>query len=96
MRLGFGKILAPVLLGSRWVMAPLCLGLIVALVIVLIEFCRELVHAVLGLPEMTGGEVTLAVLKLVDLALIGNLLLMIIGAGVGVFIPPAGAADQMY
>jgi uncharacterized protein (TIGR00645 family) len=86
--------LAPALLGSCRVMAPLCLGLIVALVILPVEFCREPVHAALGLPEMVGGEVTLAVLKRIDLALIANLVLMIIGAAVGVFVPPASTADQ--
>lgn len=88
--LGFAKLV----LLSRWVMAPLSLGLIAALIIDLLEFCRELVHVVLGFPEMTGGEVTLAVLKLIDLVLIANLALMILGAAVGAFAPPTPDADR--
>ena len=36
--------LAKLLLVSRWVMAPLSLGLVTALAIVVVEFCRELVR----------------------------------------------------
>ena len=87
-------LLAKILPASRWAMALLGLGLIVALAIVLAEFCREVVQAVAGFSGMTGSEVTIAVLKLIDLVLIASLALMIIGAGVSVFITPAGASDQ--
>ncbi len=87
MRRGFNAILRSVLLGSRWGMAPLCLGLLAALVIVFAEFCREFYHAVAGFPAMGGPEVILAVLKLVDLVLVANLVVMLISAGVEIFLP---------
>jgi uncharacterized protein (TIGR00645 family) len=76
------------LLGSRWAMAPLCLGLIVALLIVLAQFFRELAHIIAGFMEMDGSGVILAVLKLVDLVFVANLVILIISAGVEVFILP--------
>lgn len=91
-RLGLG--FAKLLLISRWVMAPLSLGLVAALIVILVEFCRELAHAVLGFAGMTGSEVTLAVLKLIDLVLIANLALMILGAAIGAFVPPAPENEQ--
>jgi uncharacterized protein (TIGR00645 family) len=83
--LGFAKLL----LLSRWVMAPLSIGLVAVLIIDLVEFCRELSHIVFGFPDMSGSEVTLGVLKLIDLVLIANLALMILGAAVGAFVRPS-------
>mgnify|MGYP001549925116 FL=1 len=48
-----GKILAQIvptiLIGSRWLMAPLYLGLIAALVVVIVEFFHELAAIVMTL-----------------------------------------------
>ncbi len=85
----FNTILRTVLLGSRWGLAPLCLGLLAALVIVFAEFCRQLYQAVIGFAGMGGTEVTLAVLKLVDLVLVANLVIMIVATGVEIFLPKA-------
>jgi uncharacterized protein (TIGR00645 family) len=52
-----------------------------------------LAHAVAGFPAMTDSEVTLVVLKLVDLVLIANLLLMIVSAGVEIFLPSGTALE---
>src|SRR5438477_12636568 len=90
----FNTILRNFLLGSFWGMAPFCLGLIVALLLVLAEFVRELVQAVLGFTGMGGSEVIIAVLKLVDLVLVANLVVMIIGAGVEIFLPSSMAPDE--
>ena len=63
-------------LASRWSLAPLALGLAAALLIVMVQFFRELVHAITGFAEMDDSAVMIAVLKLVDLALIANLVVM--------------------
>ena len=89
MRSRFNSILRASLLGSRWGMAPFCLGLIVALLLVAAQFFRELARAVAGFAEMGDSDVILAVLKLVDLVLIANLVVMIIAAGVEIFLPAA-------
>lgn len=73
-------------------MAPFFLGLIVALLVVLAQFFRDLVHAVLDFGAMGGGELIVVVLKLVDLVLLANLVLMIVVAGVEIFAP--GSADD--
>jgi len=90
----FNTILRNFLLGSGWGMAPFCLGLIVALALVLAEFVRELGQAVLGFAGMGGSEVIIAALKLVDLVLVANLVVMIIGAGVEIFLPSSSVADR--
>ena len=85
----FNTLLRSTLLGSRWGLAPFCLGLIVALLIVLVQFFRELVQVIVGFVEMGESDVILAVLKLVDLVLIANLMVMLVAAGVEIFLPTA-------
>src|ERR1700694_1802368 len=63
-------------------MAPLYLGLIAALGIILVEFFRELARIITGFGEMTPEMVKLAVLKLVDIVLVGNLVVIMTAAGV--------------
>ena len=74
-------IIAAILIASRWLMAPLYFGLVVSLLVIVIVFFRGLISAIVGFGE-SGGEVILSVLKLIDLILLGNLILIIIGAGV--------------
>ena len=76
------QIVATVLIASRWLMAPLCLGLIAALVVVIVEFFTELVGVAASVGKLYSSELILAVLKLVDLVLLGNLLLIMLFAGV--------------
>ena len=87
------RLLCATLLASRWVMAPLCIGLIVALLIVIGQFFRELAHAAMSFAAMRDAEVILAVLKLVDLLLVANLMIMIIEAGVEIFLPAPPASE---
>ena len=76
------RLIAMTLRASRWLMAPLYLGLIAALGLVLVEFYRELAHTIAGFGEMTIDMVNLAVLKLIDLVLVGNLVFIMTAAGV--------------
>jgi uncharacterized protein (TIGR00645 family) len=76
-------IIAAILTGSRWLMAPLYLGLIAALVVVVVEFFDVLFHTVVGFGRLDPDGTILIVLKLVDLVLIGNLVLIMITAGIG-------------
>lgn len=67
-------------------MAPFYVGLVLALLMLLVVFVRELVHY-LPLAFMTGPEemkadtAILAILSLVDLSLAGNLLLIVLYSG---------------
>jgi len=76
-------VISAVLIASRWLMAPLYLGLIAALIVVGIEFFAELIRTVAGFGGLGADGVILAVLKLIDLVLIANLVLIMISAGIG-------------
>ena len=71
------------LIASRWLMAPLYLGLIAALVLVGAEFFVELAQSIAGFAKLGIDGVILGVLKLIDLVLIANLVLIMISAGIG-------------
>ena len=69
---------------SRWLMAPMYLGLVIALALLMVVFAKELFYyapKILFDPTMTANDGILAVLTLVDLSLAGNLLLIVMFSG---------------
>lgn len=71
---------------SRWLQAPLYLGLIVAQGVYVYEFMHELTHLVVKVGELTETEVMLIVLGLIDVVMIANLLIMVIIGGYETFV----------
>lgn len=69
------------LFASRWLLAPFYLGLAVSIVVLLVKFMAELLHLVTHAFTSTESEVILGVLALVDLALTGSLLIIVIFSG---------------
>lgn len=83
-----------VLFTSRWLMAPMYLGLVGALIMLLISFCQELLHFSLNIFSATQSEVVLAMLSLIDLTLAGNLLLIVIFSGYENFVSKMDTEDH--
>ena len=73
--------LEAVLFASRWLLAPFYLGLAISIAILLIKFMQELYALALKALFATEAEAILGVLSLVDLALTGSLLLIVIFSG---------------
>jgi uncharacterized protein (TIGR00645 family) len=69
------------LFASRWLMAPMYVGLAIALALMVVIFARELVEAVPLALVMTPEQGILVVLTLIDLTLAANLLLIVIFSG---------------
>jgi uncharacterized protein (TIGR00645 family) len=80
------KFVANLLIASRWLMAPLYVGLLAALVVVIIAFFQDLVETVKGLADLHRDGVILSTLKLIDMVLVGNLVLIVIGAGIDILV----------
>jgi uncharacterized protein (TIGR00645 family) len=78
---------------SRWLLAPVFLGLAVALLFVMVNFIVQLVHYIPEFVTMSIDDVASAVLSLIDLALLGNLLLIVIFSGYENFVSKIGAAQ---
>ena len=75
---------------SRWLQAPLYLGLIVAQVVYVVVFITELVHLAeevfSDLRHIDEAMIMLSVLGLIDVVMIANLLIMVIIGGYETFV----------
>lgn len=70
-----------VLIASRWLLAPLYLGLAGLLVLFTIQFAVELVHLFQKAFWLKEVDLILAALNMIDLALIGGLVVMVMLTG---------------
>jgi uncharacterized protein (TIGR00645 family) len=71
---------------SRWLQAPLYLGLIIAQAVYVYQFFHELLHLVTSTGRLSETEVMLVVLGLIDVVMIANLLIMVIIGGYETFV----------
>lgn len=74
---------------SRWLQAPLYIGLIVAQGVYVWQFWKELIHLIsmMGIDKsVTETELMLIVLGLIDVVMISNLLVMVIVGGWETFV----------
>ena len=71
---------------SRWIQAPLYIGLIAAQAVYVVKFWKELVHLVTDFGHLNENDVMLVVLGLVDVVMIANLLIMVIIGGYETFV----------
>jgi uncharacterized protein (TIGR00645 family) len=69
------------LFASRWLMAPIYLGLVIALAALMVIFVRELVEELVQIWTISEQALVVWILTLIDMSLAGNLLLMVIFAG---------------
>jgi len=74
------------LYASRWVLAPVYIGLSLALFLLGAKFFQEVTHALPLVFSMSESDLVLLVLTLVDMALVGGLLVMVMFSGYENFI----------
>lgn len=86
--------LETVLFASRWLLAPFYLGLALSLIVLLIKFTAELAHIAAHAFTATESDVILGVLALVDLALTGSLLVIVIFSGYENFVSRIDHGDH--
>jgi uncharacterized protein (TIGR00645 family) len=79
---------------SRFLLAPLYLGLVGALVLLCWRFIIEFYHLASHIGEATAQTFTLDLLALLDLTLLANLILMVIFAGYENFVSRIDVAAE--
>jgi uncharacterized protein (TIGR00645 family) len=89
------RVIERLLLASRWLLAPLYLGLVVCLFALLIKAGQHVYHVAKTLLEATESEVILSVLGLVDLTLAASLVLIIMFSGYENFITTISAKSMV-
>jgi uncharacterized protein (TIGR00645 family) len=79
----FEEIFEQTLFRSRWLMAPFYVGLVIAMIVLLITFGKEVAEETSKVItfELEENTVVLWLLTLIDMTLAGNLTLMVIFAG---------------
>lgn len=82
------------LFASRWLLAPFYLALVVCLFFLLIKGMQELWNFMLILPGAKEVDVILGVLKLIDMALMGSLIVIVIFSGYENFVSKIEARDH--
>lgn len=70
-----------ILYASRWLMAPVYLGLSLLLLALTIKFFQELIHIFPLLFDMKEQNLILSILTLIDLTLVGSLVVMVMFSG---------------
>lgn len=69
------------LYASRWLLAPIYFGLSLALLAIGIKFFQEVLHILPMILQTSEADLVLVVLSLVDIALVGGLLVMVMLSG---------------
>jgi uncharacterized protein (TIGR00645 family) len=80
------SLMSQMIFWSRWLQAPLYLGLIVAQCVYVYHFMIELSHLVTGANRLGETGIMLMVLGLIDVVMIANLLIMVIIGGYETFV----------
>ena len=66
---------------SRWLLAPIYFGLSLALLALALKFFQEVFHILPNVFAMAEADVILVLLSLIDMALVGGLLVMVMISG---------------
>ena len=90
----FEQMMESFIFRSRWILAPMYLGLVGGLFILLLLFGKEFFHIVTSITETSEREVILSLLALVDITLVANLLIMVIFSGYENFVSKIDVGDH--
>jgi uncharacterized protein (TIGR00645 family) len=75
------RIIESTMYASRWLLAPIYLGLSLAVFLLGIKFFQEAIHIFPVIFSLKESELVLVTLSLVDMALVGGLLVMVMLSG---------------
>jgi uncharacterized protein (TIGR00645 family) len=82
------------LFASRWLLAPVYLGMSLALFALGIKFFMELFHLLTHVLEMAESDLVLVLLAMVDMVLVGSLIIMVMFSGYENFVSQIDVADE--
>jgi len=74
-------VIEKLLFASRWILAPIFLGLSLALIALGIKFFEEAFHVVTEALVMEEATLVLKVLAMIDIVLVGSLIVMVMFSG---------------
>jgi uncharacterized protein (TIGR00645 family) len=78
---------------SRWLLAPIYFGLSLGLLALALKFFQEVFHLLPGVFSMAEADLILVILSLIDMALVGGLLVMVMISGYENFVSQLDIAE---
>ena len=88
------RIFERIMYASRWIMAPIYLGLSFALLALGVKFFQEVYHILTHLFEMAEIDLVLIVLSLIDISLVCGLIVMVMFSGYENFVSRLDLGDH--
>lgn len=75
------RLIERTLFSSRWILAPIYLGLSLALIALGLKFFQEVFHVLTHIWVMKEADMVLTMLSLIDIVLVGSLVVMVMFSG---------------
>jgi len=88
------RLIERALYASRWILAPIYLGLSIAVLALGLKFFQEIFHVLPKIFSIAEADLVLVVLSLIDLALVGGLLVMVMLSSYESFVSRLDSADD--
>ncbi len=88
------RLVEQLLYASRWLLAPIYLGLSFALLALGIKFFEEVWHLFAHIQGVSEAELVLVILAFIDLALVGGLIVMVMFSGYENFVSQIDMDDE--
>jgi len=82
------------LFASRWILAPVYLGLSLALMVLGVKFFQEVWHIVSTVFVISEPDLVLTLLAMIDLVLVGSLIVMVMFSGYENFVSRIDTGDE--
>lgn len=79
---------------SRWLLAPIYLGLSIGLLALAIKFFQEVFHLLPNVLSIAENDLVLVLLSMIDLTLVGGLLVMVMLSGYENFVSKLDIAEH--
>ncbi|MBL1263775.1 TIGR00645 family protein [Candidatus Methylomicrobium oryzae] len=83
-----------IMYGSRWILAPVYVGMSLVVAALFIKFFQELYHFLPHLLEMNEADLILKVLALIDLTMVGSLIVIVMFSGYENFVSRLDIAED--
>ncbi len=94
MQLRLEHFLERLMYASRWIMAPVFLGMSLVLLVLAVKFFQELYHFLPHILDIDEGQIILKLLTFIDLTLVGSLTLIVMFSGYENFVSQLDIGSQ--
>lgn len=88
------RVFEKLMYSSRWIMAPIYLGLSLVLLALGVKFFQEILHVLPNILGIREVDLVLVTLSLIDIALVGGLIVMVMFSGYENFVSRLDVGDS--